>query len=86
MGSGFHGRLPLEPTKGPRAHDSTTDSAAKDSPLSPGFFSLQVDESFTLDEIAAIRGYPMRLRVDNGPENVAGAMLQWSVDHNVLFE
>lgn len=39
----------------------------------------------TLDEIAAIRGYPMRLRVDNGPENVAGAMLQWSVDHNVLL-
>lgn len=39
----------------------------------------------TLDEIAAIRGYPVRLRVDNGPENVATAMLQWSVDHNVLL-
>lgn len=33
----------------------------------------------TLDEIAEIRGYPTRLRVDNGPENIAGAMLQWSV-------
>jgi putative transposase len=37
----------------------------------------------TLDDIASVRGYPARLRVDNGPENVAGAMLQWSVDHNV---
>jgi putative transposase len=37
----------------------------------------------TLDEIAAVRGYPSRLRVDNGPENIAGVMLQWSVDHQV---
>jgi len=37
----------------------------------------------TLDEIAAVRGYPSRLRVDNGPENIAGVMLQWSVDHKV---
>jgi putative transposase len=37
----------------------------------------------TLDEIAAIRGYPDRLRVDNGPENISMAMLQWSVDHQV---
>ncbi len=37
----------------------------------------------TLDEIADVRGYPTRIRVDNGPENIAGAMLQWSVDHNV---
>lgn len=39
----------------------------------------------TLDAIADIRGYPLRLRVDNGPENVAGAMLQWSVDHGALL-
>jgi putative transposase len=39
----------------------------------------------TLDDIAAVRGYPARLRVDNGPENVAGAMLQWSIDHQVLL-
>ena len=39
----------------------------------------------TLDSIAELRGYPSRLRVDNGPENVAGAMLQWSVDHDVLL-
>jgi putative transposase len=36
-----------------------------------------------LDEIASIRGYPKRLRVDNGPENTAGKMLEWSVEHNV---
>jgi putative transposase len=39
----------------------------------------------TLDEIAAVRGYPKRLRVDNGPENIAGAMLRWSVEHNVTL-
>jgi putative transposase len=39
----------------------------------------------TLDDIAAVRGYPARLRVDNGPENVASAMLQWSIDHQVLL-
>ena len=39
----------------------------------------------TLDDIAAVRGYPTRLRVDNGPENIAGVMLQWSIDHNVLL-
>ena len=37
----------------------------------------------TLDEIAAVRGYPDRLRVDNGPENIAGVMLQWAIDHHV---
>lgn len=39
----------------------------------------------TLDDIAALPGYPTRLRVDNGPENISGAMLQWSVAHNVLL-
>ena len=37
----------------------------------------------TLDAIAAVRGYPKQMRVDNGPENTAGAMLTWSVEHNV---
>lgn len=37
----------------------------------------------TLDEIADVRSCPTRIRVDNGPENIAGPMLQWSVDHNV---
>lgn len=37
----------------------------------------------TLDSIAAVRGYPSRLRVDNGPENISSAMLTWSVEHGV---
>lgn len=37
----------------------------------------------TLDDIAAVRDYPKRLRVDNGPENTAMAMLTWSIEHNV---
>ncbi len=39
----------------------------------------------TLDDVARSAVIPTRLRVDNGPENVAGAMLQWSIDHNVLL-
>ena len=38
-----------------------------------------------LDDIAAVRGYPSRLRVDNGPENVASAMLQCLIDHHVTL-
>ncbi|MGA7354049.1 MAG: hypothetical protein WBW76_01330 [Candidatus Cybelea sp.] len=39
----------------------------------------------TLDSIAELRGHPSGLRVDHGPENVAGATLQWSVDHDMLL-
>jgi putative transposase len=36
-----------------------------------------------LDSVAAIRGYPRRLRIDNGPELTSIALLNWSVDHGV---
>jgi putative transposase len=36
-----------------------------------------------LDAVAAIRGYPCRLRIDNGPELTSVALLKWSVDHGV---
>ncbi len=36
-----------------------------------------------LDMIAAERGYPDRLRVDNGPELTSLAMLKWAAEHNV---
>jgi putative transposase len=36
-----------------------------------------------LDAVAAVRGYPKRLRVDNGPELTSQAMLEWSVKNNV---
>jgi putative transposase len=39
----------------------------------------------TLHSIAELRGYPFRLRVNNGPENVASAMLQWSAYHDVML-
>jgi putative transposase len=37
----------------------------------------------TLDTIAWLRGYPRRLRIDNGPENCSRAMLVWAVEHDV---
>jgi len=37
----------------------------------------------TLDTIAWLRGYPRRLRVDNGPENCSRTMLVWAVEHDV---
>jgi len=33
--------------------------------------------------IAAIRGYPSRLRIDNGPELTSRALLDWSIQHAV---
>jgi putative transposase len=36
-----------------------------------------------LDTVAAERGYPDRLRVDNGPELTSLAMLKWAAVHNV---
>ncbi len=37
----------------------------------------------TLDVIAAVRGYPDVIVLDNGPENTSLAMLRWSIDHRV---
>jgi len=36
-----------------------------------------------LDAVAAVRGYPARLRIDNGPELTSPALLKWSVLHDV---
>ena len=36
-----------------------------------------------LDAVAAVRGYPKRLRVDNGSELTSLAMLRWSIAHDV---
>jgi putative transposase len=39
-----------------------------------------------LDEIAARRGYPNQLRVDNGPENISTVMWLWSQKHSVTIQ
>lgn len=36
-----------------------------------------------LDEIAMWRGYPLKIRVDNGPENIAQHFKNWAKSHNV---
>jgi putative transposase len=46
--------------------------------------SERVTEFF--DEIAARRGYPNQLRVDNGPENISMVMLQWAQRHHVTVQ
>jgi len=38
-----------------------------------------------LDEIAGVRGYPLELRVDNGPENISSVMSNWAAIHNVTI-
>jgi putative transposase len=52
--------------------------------------ALQIDFSLPslrvvreLDAIAAMRGYPKRLRVDNGPELTSLKMLEWAIEHDV---
>jgi putative transposase len=38
-----------------------------------------------LERIAAWRGYPQKLRLDNGPELVAIALAEWAENHKVQF-
>jgi len=39
-----------------------------------------------LDQIAALRGYPLKLRTDNGPEFIAVALADWAEQHEVRLE
>jgi putative transposase len=39
-----------------------------------------------LDQIAAQRGYPLKLRIDNGPEFIAIALAEWAEEHEVTLE
>src|SRR5262249_28726513 len=39
-----------------------------------------------LEEIALLRGYPLRIRVDNGPEFRSKALDQWAYEHEVALE
>lgn len=40
----------------------------------------------TLDRIAAWRGYPEKLRLDNGPEFISLALADWAETHGVLLD
>lgn len=39
-----------------------------------------------LDRIVANRGYPGKMRVDNGPELISLTLAQWAEDHGVMLE
>ncbi len=39
-----------------------------------------------LDRIVATRGYPLKLRMDNGPELVSLTLAQWAEEHDVTLE
>lgn len=40
----------------------------------------------TLERIAAVRGYPLKLRLDNGPELISMKLAKWAEQYNVLLE
>lgn len=40
----------------------------------------------TLDRIAAWRGYPDKMRMDNGPEFIATSLADWAQQHGVLLD
>lgn len=39
-----------------------------------------------LDRIVANRGYPLKMRMDNGPELVSLTLAQWAEEHGVVLE
>ena len=39
-----------------------------------------------LDRIAASRGYPPKMRMDNGQELISVALAQWAEEHGVMLE
>lgn len=39
-----------------------------------------------LDEIAMQRGYPQKIRMDNGPENIAKSLKIWADEHHVVLQ
>lgn len=51
--------------------------------LEPAFSMPALRVVRELDAVAAVRGYPKRLRVDNGPELTSQKLLRWSLDHDV---
>lgn len=39
-----------------------------------------------LDRVAAWRGYPLKIRVDNGPEFISTALADWAEEHEIELE
>jgi putative transposase len=39
-----------------------------------------------LDQLAASRGYPYRIRVDNGPENISHHFQKWAKSHDIFIQ
>ena len=39
-----------------------------------------------LERITTVRGYPLKLRLDNGPELVSIALAEWAEEHGVTLE
>ncbi len=39
-----------------------------------------------LNRIVANRGYPLKMRMDNGPELISLALAQWAEEHGVMLE
>ena len=55
--------------------------------------AIEVDTSLptarvlrVLDKIVAWRGFPTKLRMDNGPELISVQMADWAEEHNVTLE
>jgi putative transposase len=39
-----------------------------------------------LDQLALSRGYPNRIRVDNGPENISHHFQNWAISHGIFIQ
>jgi putative transposase len=55
--------------------------------------AIEVDTSLpgqrvvrVLERLANWRGYPKQIRIDNGPEFISTALMQWGQEHKVLLQ
>ena len=39
-----------------------------------------------LERVVASRGYPSKLRMDNGPEFISATLAEWAEDHNIELD
>ena len=73
--------------------DTETDEHIKLVRLSNTALAIEVDVGLpservvrVLDRIVAWRGYPSKMRLDNGPEMISATLAEWAEEHDIELD